>query len=216
MRADPSNRFVFATSLGGGLVMQFRFDARTRPLTPNDAGRRWPCRAGAGPRHLVFHPDGAFVYLLNELDASVDVLALDRAARHAARRCRRCPRCRPASPASPGPPTCTSRPMAAFSTPASAAPARWPASRSTPASGRLSADRPLADAGAAARLRDHALGPLADRRRAAVARASACTRIDAAHRRAEPAARACRRPQPQLGRGDRAALTRPFTYRRPP
>jgi len=36
-------------------------------------------RAKAGPRHLVFHPDGRHVYLLNELDAGVDVLAFDAA-----------------------------------------------------------------------------------------------------------------------------------------
>jgi len=34
-------------------------------------------RAGAGPRHLAFHPRAPFVYLLNELDASLDVFALD-------------------------------------------------------------------------------------------------------------------------------------------
>ena len=29
---------------------------------------------GAGPRHFAFHPGGRFVYLLNELDATVDAL----------------------------------------------------------------------------------------------------------------------------------------------
>ena len=36
-------------------------------------------RTKAGPRHLVFHPNGRFVYLLSELDAGVDVLAFDAA-----------------------------------------------------------------------------------------------------------------------------------------
>ena len=31
----------------------------------------------ASPRHFVFSPDARFVYLLNELDASIDVLAYD-------------------------------------------------------------------------------------------------------------------------------------------
>ena len=76
MRGDPSGRFVFATSLGGGLVMQFRFDAQAGRLAPNDPAA---VRAGtgAGPRHLAFHPHAPFVYLLNELDASLDVFALD-------------------------------------------------------------------------------------------------------------------------------------------
>ena len=77
MRAAPGNRFVYATSLGGGVVMQFRFDAASgelEPLAPRDIA----VHDGAGPRHLAFHPGGAFVYLLNELDASVDLFSLDR------------------------------------------------------------------------------------------------------------------------------------------
>jgi 6-phosphogluconolactonase len=76
MRAAPGNRFVFATSLGGDLVLQLRFDAATGRLAPNDPPQV-AARAGAGPRHLAFHPDGRFVYLLDELDAGVDVFALD-------------------------------------------------------------------------------------------------------------------------------------------
>ena len=34
MRAAPGNRFVYATSLGGGVVMQFGFDAAHGTLTP--------------------------------------------------------------------------------------------------------------------------------------------------------------------------------------
>lgn len=76
MRAAPGNRFVYATSLGGGVVMQFGFDAARGELTPL-APRDIAVRNGAGPRHLAFHPNGGFVYLLNELDACVDVFALD-------------------------------------------------------------------------------------------------------------------------------------------
>lgn len=76
--AAPSNRHVLATSLGGGQVLQFDFDPETGRLTPN-AVPAWQAREGAGPRHLRFHPDGRYVYLLNELDASLDVLAFDAA-----------------------------------------------------------------------------------------------------------------------------------------
>lgn len=76
MRASLDNRFVFATSLGGGLLMQFRFDAARGELVPLDPPAL-RIRHGAGPRHLAFSADGRFVYLLNELDASVDVFALD-------------------------------------------------------------------------------------------------------------------------------------------
>ncbi|MEW6707233.1 MAG: beta-propeller fold lactonase family protein [Pseudomonadota bacterium] len=73
---DPSNRFVFVSNLGEDAVTQWRFDAASGRLAPNEPPA-YPVRAGAGPRHLVFHPDGRFVYLLNELDASVEALAFD-------------------------------------------------------------------------------------------------------------------------------------------
>jgi 6-phosphogluconolactonase len=77
IRPAPGNRHVFATTLGGGMVMQFRFDAGTGTLTPN-APYPLMLRTESGPRHLAFHPTAPFVMLLNELDASLDVLALDR------------------------------------------------------------------------------------------------------------------------------------------
>jgi 6-phosphogluconolactonase len=73
---DPSNRYVFVTNLGVDAVMQMRFDAATGQVAAN-APPTLGTRAKAGPRHLVFHPNGRFVYLLNELDASVDVLSFD-------------------------------------------------------------------------------------------------------------------------------------------
>lgn len=76
VQTDPSNRWAFATSLGGDQVLQYRFDADTGRLTPNDPFAL-AMRAGAGPRHFRFHPNGRFVYLMNELDATIDVLAFD-------------------------------------------------------------------------------------------------------------------------------------------
>lgn len=76
IRADGTNRFVFSTSLGGDVIHQWRFDAIAGTLTPNDPPSI-AIRAGAGPRHFELHPDGRLAFLLNELDATVDVLALD-------------------------------------------------------------------------------------------------------------------------------------------
>jgi 6-phosphogluconolactonase len=77
-RTDRSNRFAYAACLGGDSVMQMRFDPTNGHVTPN-AIARFVGRPGAGPRHLEFHPDGHIAYLLNELDASIDTLALDEA-----------------------------------------------------------------------------------------------------------------------------------------
>lgn len=76
IRVDPSNRHAFATCLGGGVVRQWHFDAGSGRLSDN-AVSSWQARPGAGPRHFAFHPRAAALYLLNELDASIDVLALD-------------------------------------------------------------------------------------------------------------------------------------------
>ncbi|MDP3823378.1 MAG: lactonase family protein [Burkholderiales bacterium] len=74
--SDASNRFVFATNLGAGVVLQLRFDASTGQLSPNEPASI-AVRAGAGPRHLAWHPAGSWLCLLNELDASIDVFAFD-------------------------------------------------------------------------------------------------------------------------------------------
>jgi 6-phosphogluconolactonase len=76
MVSDPSNHYVLHTSLGGDLVYQEKFDARTGQLTPNDPPKI-SVKAKAGPRHLVFSPNRKFVYLVNELDASIYVFPWD-------------------------------------------------------------------------------------------------------------------------------------------
>lgn len=74
IRTDHSNRFVFVPHLGTDQVFQFRFDERTGRLTPNDPPFV-QLKAGSGPRHLVVSADNRFVYVLNELTATVTALA---------------------------------------------------------------------------------------------------------------------------------------------
>jgi 6-phosphogluconolactonase len=69
---SEDNRFAFVSYLGSDLVAQYRFDDRHGQLTPNDPPVV-TLPPGAGPRHLVFHPEGSRVYLVDELDASVVV-----------------------------------------------------------------------------------------------------------------------------------------------
>jgi 6-phosphogluconolactonase len=73
---DPSNNFLFVATLGSDAVMQWHFGAASGSLAPNTPAL-FQARAGSGPRHLAFHPNGRFVYLLGELDAGIDVLAFD-------------------------------------------------------------------------------------------------------------------------------------------
>ena len=69
---SPDNRFAFAADLGIDKVMSYRLDAATATLTPNDpAFTKSP--PGAGPRHLTFHPNGKFVYVINEIGNTLSV-----------------------------------------------------------------------------------------------------------------------------------------------
>jgi 6-phosphogluconolactonase len=74
--ATPSNRHVIATSLGGDVLLRLELDAPAGRLRPDPVPLS-RARTGAGPRHFVFSPDGRFLYLLNELDATIDVHAFD-------------------------------------------------------------------------------------------------------------------------------------------
>jgi 6-phosphogluconolactonase len=71
---SPDNRFVFVPDLGMDKVVIYRLDAATAKLTPHGFGIVPP---GAGPRHMKFHPNGQYIYVLNELALSVTVFAYD-------------------------------------------------------------------------------------------------------------------------------------------
>jgi 6-phosphogluconolactonase len=76
IQADAANRHVLVPTLGNDRVNLFTFDAATGMLTPS----RPPAvevRARTGPRHFVFHPGGAHVYVLGELDGAVHVFDYD-------------------------------------------------------------------------------------------------------------------------------------------
>lgn len=73
---DRTNRFVFVPHLGSDQVFQFQFDEKSGRLAANTPPVL-QLKAGTGPRHLVTSPDNRFVYLLNELTATVSTLSLD-------------------------------------------------------------------------------------------------------------------------------------------
>src|SRR5262249_39901097 len=73
---DPSNKFVYAATLGANQVLQFTFDSKTGKLTANDPASVSP-QAGHGPRHLAFSSDNKNLYVLNELSGHVTQYAID-------------------------------------------------------------------------------------------------------------------------------------------
>jgi len=76
IRTDNTNRFVFVPHLGTDQVFQFLFDEKSGRLAANTPPVL-QLKAGSGPRHLITSSDNRFVYLLNELTATVTTLALD-------------------------------------------------------------------------------------------------------------------------------------------
>jgi 6-phosphogluconolactonase len=70
IRTDPTNKFALAADLGTDQVLVYRFDAGTGKLTPHDppAAKMNP---GSGPRHLAFHPNGKWLYAVQELSNEV-------------------------------------------------------------------------------------------------------------------------------------------------
>jgi 6-phosphogluconolactonase len=73
---SPDNQFAFVCDLGTDKVMSYKFDAEHGKLTANDPPF-FQAKPGAGPRHMVFHPNGNFAYIINELDSTVTALAYD-------------------------------------------------------------------------------------------------------------------------------------------
>ena len=75
---DPGNRFVFVPLKGGPSVAQLVFDAASGRMKPN-VPPQVTAAPGAGPRHLDFHPNGRFAYVINELDLTMTAYAYDAA-----------------------------------------------------------------------------------------------------------------------------------------
>lgn len=71
---DPSGRFLLVPDKGLDKVFVFRFeDGQLRPTaTPFVLTRE-----AAGPRHVAFHPNGQWMYCVNELDSTVTAYRFD-------------------------------------------------------------------------------------------------------------------------------------------
>lgn len=74
---DDSGRYAFVPDLGLDRVMIYRFDQHRGKLTPNK--EPWiDVPAGSGPRQLIFHTNGKFAYLINELSSTVIAFRYDK------------------------------------------------------------------------------------------------------------------------------------------
>lgn len=76
IETTPDNRLAIAVDLGLDELLVYRFDATKGSLTPNDPPFA-KLDPGAGPRHLAFHPDGRFAYVVNELQSTLTTFSYD-------------------------------------------------------------------------------------------------------------------------------------------
>lgn len=67
---SPNNKYAYAADLGLDRIVCYALTPASATLTPNaQPFVRTP--PGAGPRHLTFHPNGKWMYVINELLNSV-------------------------------------------------------------------------------------------------------------------------------------------------
>jgi len=77
--ADPSpdGKFLYVSDLGMDKIMIYEIDRQQKKLSP--ASTPWfENMPGAGPRHLTFNLDGAYIYSLEELSSTIAVLRVDK------------------------------------------------------------------------------------------------------------------------------------------
>src|SRR5262249_37805425 len=75
---SPDNRFAFVPDLGLDEILIYRVDVRHAKFAKNDPPFA-KVKQGSGPRHLAFHPNGRFAYVLGEMGGLVTALRYDAA-----------------------------------------------------------------------------------------------------------------------------------------
>jgi 6-phosphogluconolactonase len=73
---SPDGRFLLVSDLGLDKILIYRFDSAKGSLAANDPPFV-KLSAGSGPRHISFHPNGRFVYQINELSSTLTAFAYD-------------------------------------------------------------------------------------------------------------------------------------------
>ena len=78
VQADPSGRFVLHVDLGLDRIFVWRFDPQKGVLTPADPPAV-SLPPGDGPRHFAFHPNGRWLYSVQEEGSTIVLFDYDAA-----------------------------------------------------------------------------------------------------------------------------------------
>jgi 6-phosphogluconolactonase len=73
---SPDGKYLFVPDLGIDKIMIYRFNQQTGRLSAHDQPFE-KSKPGAGPRHMEFHPNSRFAYLMEELSGSIKVMKYD-------------------------------------------------------------------------------------------------------------------------------------------
>jgi 6-phosphogluconolactonase (cycloisomerase 2 family) len=68
---DPQGQFVLATDLGQDRIYTYKVDVTTGAVSFGDEVAAIAFPSGDGPRHIVFHPNGHWVYSIQEESSTV-------------------------------------------------------------------------------------------------------------------------------------------------
>ena len=70
------NKFIYVPDLGRNLVLNYEIDpiSGTCIPNPNQPNGIHPTN---GPRHMAFHPNGYYAYIVNELSSEMDIVFID-------------------------------------------------------------------------------------------------------------------------------------------
>lgn len=76
VKVSPDNEYLFIPDLGSDKIWSYRIShsAKTVAKTPQGFA---PVEAGAGPRHMDFHPTINIAYVMNELNSTVTVFGYE-------------------------------------------------------------------------------------------------------------------------------------------
>ncbi|SEB83362.1 lactonase family protein [Terriglobus roseus] len=66
--------YVLINDLGLDRIHVFKLDAETAKMTPHG---EWLSAPGAGPRHIALHPNGKWIYNIDEMGCTINQLAWD-------------------------------------------------------------------------------------------------------------------------------------------
>jgi 6-phosphogluconolactonase len=71
---SPDNKLLYVSDLGADKIIVYNFDDASGKLTQRTAAM---LKAGSGPRHLAFSRDRHYLYVFNELTATITTFTVD-------------------------------------------------------------------------------------------------------------------------------------------